>query len=102
VPDRQWRPTIRASAVLWLFRHDEPVVAMALWRSDIVGMRRLDSGQIGMKLTVTTAEDAATLAASTRSWTDSDMPGPLDRAFERSLPQGDWPVFAFEIRDSVA
>jgi hypothetical protein len=37
--------TIRASALLWLFSHDE-LVAMALWRSGIVGMKRLDSGQI--------------------------------------------------------
>jgi hypothetical protein len=50
---------------------------------------------------VTTADDAAILAAALRSWTDSDLPGPLDRAFEASLPEGDLSVFAFEITDSA-
>lgn len=41
--------------------------------------------------------DPTALAAATRSWTGSDMPGALDLAFEIALPEGEWPVFAFEV-----
>jgi hypothetical protein len=95
VIDRQWRNELRDAATLWLFSHDEPSLASALWRSQIVGMRRLDGNHLGISIVTDSEKDRAVLAAATRSWADSEMPGPLDQAFEQWLPAGDWPVFAF-------
>lgn len=93
--DRDWRTELRDAATLWLFSHGELGVAHALWRSQIAGLRRLDTEHLGIKILVGDANDITVLASATRSWTDSVMPGPLDLAFEHWLPAGDWPVFAF-------
>lgn len=95
--DRDWRTVVRDSATLWLIAHDETAVGTALWRSRIIGIRRLETGHLGMKLAVDSEGDMVTLARATRSWTDDEMPGPLDKALEYSVPGADWPVFAFEI-----
>ena len=95
MPDRDWRTELRDAAILWLFSHDQPAVALALWRSRIVGMRRIDPEHLGINVAVADESDSSVLAASTRSWTDTELPGPLDQAFEQWLPAGDWPVFAF-------
>jgi hypothetical protein len=95
--DRDWRTSLRDSATLWLFGHDQPALAYAVWRSRVEGMRVLAGGQLGIKLIVASDEDLTTLAVATRSWTDTEMPGPLDLAFEHWLARGNWPVFAFEV-----
>jgi hypothetical protein len=91
---------MRDAATLWLFAHGSPSLAHALWRSQIAGMRRIDSEHLGIKIIVDRDDDSSLLAAATRSWTDSWMPGPLDLAFEQWLPAGDWPIFAFVNRES--
>jgi hypothetical protein len=94
--DRDWRTSARDAATLWLITHEQPAVAVALWRSTIVGMRRINKDRLGIKIAVEADDDLAVLARATRSWTDSPLPGALDLAFEHWLPAGDWPVFAFE------
>jgi hypothetical protein len=97
--DRTWRSAILTTALVSLFK-SSPEVAMALWRSRIVGMDRLPDDRLTIKLRLHGGEhDRWLLASETRSWTGSDMPGLLDLAFENALPGHDWPVFAFEIAD---
>lgn len=87
-------------ALVWLYRHGEKVVAGALWRSRIGWMSRLDTGELHVRLVLEDETDEAILAPATMTYTGGDMPGPLDLAFEAALPDGEWPIFTFEIAAS--
>jgi hypothetical protein len=97
VPDLRWRNSIKRAAVVWLYRHGHDEVAAALLMSEIIGMSRLPAGELGIKISVRGDADVETLVPETRSWTDAEMPGALDLAFEFALPDRDWPTFAFEV-----
>lgn len=75
---------------------------MALWRAQLLGVTRLPGGPLGMKFLAATEQDRTLLSSATRSWSGSEMPGVLDLAFEKALPAGEWPVFAFEVARRAA
>jgi hypothetical protein len=94
--DLKWRNAVMVPALVWLFKQ-APKVGKALWRAQLLGTTRLHDGTLAMKFLVANEQDRIVLASATRSWTGSDMPGALDLAFEKALPEGEWPVFAFEV-----
>lgn len=97
VPDLNWRTTIRRAVVVRLYGNGRAEIGAAMNLSRILGLARIDGGHMGVRLLVQNQRDIELLVSETQSWTDSLLPGALDLAFESCLPEGDWPVFSFEL-----
>ena len=98
--DRTFRSVTFTPALVWLFGRGHVVVGEALWRASIERMDRLPEGTLHIRLRVASMADRAVLALSSRSCSGSEMPGPLDLAFEAALPGGEWPVFSFSVAET--
>lgn len=97
VVDRTFRSATFTPALVWLYNHNRKAVADALFRSRIAQMDRLATGELHLHLILASEKDEAIITSATMSYTRTEMPGPLDKAFEAALPGGDWPIFTFEI-----
>lgn len=97
MPDLNWRTTIRRAVVVRLYICGRADLGAAMNMARILGMGRIEGGFMGVRVLAQDQRDMELLVSETQSWTDSPMPGDLDRAFEACLPDGDWPVFSFEL-----
>lgn len=95
--DRTFRSVVFTPALVWLFGRGHRLIGEAPWRASLDHMDRLPDGSLHVRLRVASLTDRALLALSTRSCSGSEMPGPLDHAFEAALPGGEWPLFSFAV-----